>query len=55
MPIYQFECAGCSKTFDEQESFKDHDRHKPVKCPHCGSTDVHQLVTPVGVKTSRKS
>ena len=55
MPMYEYECADCSRTFDEKESFEEHDRHKEIRCPHCGGTKVHQLVTPVGVKTSRKS
>src|SRR5262249_4786053 len=55
MPMYEFQCADCSKTFDEKESFEEHDRHGQVKCPHCGGTNVQQLVTPVGVKTSKKS
>jgi putative FmdB family regulatory protein len=55
MPMYEYECEGCGKGFTEKESFEEHDRHPVVKCPHCGGTTVHQLVTPVGVKTSRKS
>ncbi|MBX6315686.1 MAG: zinc ribbon domain-containing protein [Isosphaeraceae bacterium] len=55
MPMYEFECADCAKTFTAQESFEEHDQHREVKCPHCGSTNVHQLLTPVGVKTSKKS
>ncbi|WP_159452225.1 FmdB family zinc ribbon protein [Singulisphaera sp. GP187] len=55
MPMYEFECADCSKTFDEKETFEEHDRHKEIRCPHCGGTNVHQLVTPTGVKTSKKS
>lgn len=55
MPMYEFECADCSKTFDVKETFKEHDEHKEVRCPHCGGANVHQLVTPTGVKTSKKS
>jgi RNA polymerase subunit RPABC4/transcription elongation factor Spt4 len=25
------------------------------RCPQCGSTEVYQVVAPVGVKTSKKS
>ena len=51
MPMYEYECADCSKTFDEKKSFEEHDRHKEIRCPHCGGTNVHQVVTPVGVQT----
>jgi putative FmdB family regulatory protein len=55
MPLYQFECKQCAKTFDEKETFEEHDRHREVKCPHCGSTNVAQASIPVGVKTAKKS
>jgi len=55
MPMYEFECADCSRTFDAKETFEEHDRHKEIRCPHCGGTNVHQLVTPTGVKTSKKT
>jgi putative FmdB family regulatory protein len=55
MPVYEFECAKCGKTFTEHETFEQHDQHPEVKCPDCDSTEVHQLITPVGVKTSKKS
>jgi len=55
MPVYEFECAKCQTTFTEKETFEEHDRHPVVKCPKCGSTEVHNLVSAVGVKTSKKS
>jgi putative FmdB family regulatory protein len=55
MPMYEFECADCSKSFDAKETFEEHDRHKEIRCPYCGGTNVHQHVTPVGVKTTKKS
>jgi putative FmdB family regulatory protein len=55
MPLYEFRCTRCSKTFDEKETFAEHDKHPEVKCPHCGSTDVEPVVSPVLVKTSKKS
>jgi putative FmdB family regulatory protein len=55
MPVYEFECARCQTTFTEKETFEEHDRHPEVKCPKCGSTEVHGLVSAVGVKTSKKS
>jgi putative FmdB family regulatory protein len=55
MPVYEFRCTECSKTFDEKETFAEHDKHPEVKCPHCGSTAVEPLMSAVLVKTSKKS
>jgi putative FmdB family regulatory protein len=55
MPLYEFECAKCKTTFTEKETFEEHARHRKVKCPKCGSTNVPGLVRAVGVKTSKKS
>ena len=55
MPLYEFYCKKCSKTFDDKETFAEHDKHPQVKCPYCGSTAVEQVMTPTGVKTSKKS
>ena len=55
MPVYEFRCKKCSKNFDDKETFAEHDKHPQVKCPDCGSSDVEEVMTPVGVKTSRKS
>jgi putative FmdB family regulatory protein len=55
MPDYEFECSKCSKVFIDHETFAEHDKNPKVKCPECGSTDVHQLIAPVSVKTSKKS
>jgi putative FmdB family regulatory protein len=55
MPGYEFQCKKCSTIFDERETFREHDEHKQVKCPKCGSTDVEQVLTPSGVKTAKKS
>jgi putative FmdB family regulatory protein len=55
MPDYEFQCSKCSKVFTDHETFAEHDKHPAVKCPECGSTEVRQVVSPVGVKTSKKS
>ena len=49
MPMFQFACQECAPSFEE------HDRHREVKCPHCGSTDVAQVLTPTSVMTAKKS
>jgi putative FmdB family regulatory protein len=55
MPVYEFRCEKCEKTFDEKETFAEHDTHPKVKCPHCGSTKVGRVILPVEVRTSKKS
>ncbi|MFO0890550.1 MAG: FmdB family zinc ribbon protein [Isosphaeraceae bacterium] len=55
MPDYEFECSKCSRVFTDHETFAEHDKHPQVKCPHCGSTEVHQVLSIGGVKTTKKS
>jgi putative FmdB family regulatory protein len=55
MPFYEFYCNACSKTFEDKETFAEHDQHPKVKCPHCGSADVEPVMMPVEVRTSKKS
>lgn len=54
MPIYEFECKQCRKSFVVTETYSDHDRHNEA-CPKCGSKDVEQTITNVFAKTSKKS
>lgn len=55
MPNYEFECEKCKATFTEKQTFAEHDEHKKVKCPKCGSTRVHQLISAAFAQTSKKS
>ena len=55
MPTYEYECRQCKKTFTEKRTFQEHDRHKKVKCPKCGSTGARQVIGPTFAKTSKKS
>jgi putative FmdB family regulatory protein len=55
MPEYEFECAQCHTTFAQHQSFQEHDQHQQVKCPKCGSKDVHQLISAAFAKTAKKS
>ena len=32
MPIYEYECTGCSSRFELRQSFND---NEPVSCPQC--------------------
>jgi putative FmdB family regulatory protein len=55
MPYYEYECAKCGKRFEEKQTFAEHEQHQKVKCPHCSSTKVEQLLSAVTVITSKKS
>jgi putative FmdB family regulatory protein len=55
MPYYDFECTQCRKTFTEKQTFAEHDRHRRIKCPKCGSTKVKRLLSAAFAKTSKKS
>jgi putative FmdB family regulatory protein len=54
MPIYQFRCAKCRKSFSESMSITQHDRRRPV-CPKCGSRNVAPVFSTFFAKTIRKS
>ncbi len=55
MALYEYECHDCGHHFEVEESFEEHDRHGPPKCPECDSKNVGQFLTDVHVKTSKKS
>lgn len=55
MPIYEFECEKCHNQFVVVETFSEHELHLVHKCPKCGSTEVHQLISSIHVVTSKKS
>ena len=54
MPDYEFECKHCGERFELRESYEAHEEHHE-KCPKCGSKRVEQLMSPVHVKTAKKS
>lgn len=45
MPIYEFECNGCSSRFEIKRSFSE---SGPVCCPQCGS-DTRRIFSPVPI------
>jgi putative FmdB family regulatory protein len=54
MPIYEFHCRDCEKTFEVTQSVADHET-AAVHCPHCDGTNVDRLVSQVHAVTSKKS
>lgn len=54
MPVYEYFCEKCQKTFEKLLSFHEHDESK-VACPNCGTDQVHQRMTTFTAVTSKKS
>jgi putative FmdB family regulatory protein len=43
MPMYEYRCSRCGKTFEKLRKMQDADRE--VKCPHCEAEEVERLVS----------
>lgn len=41
MPVYDYRCESCGKSFHVKHGFND----APPPCPHCGHTEVQRLIT----------
>ncbi|MEE9539203.1 MAG: FmdB family zinc ribbon protein [candidate division NC10 bacterium] len=54
MPVYEFLCKQCNKTFGLTLSIKEREEGK-ISCPTCGSKEVESLLASFFAKTSKKS
>ncbi len=54
MPVYEYECKKCEKTFEVTLSFAEREK-KRIKCPSCNSTRVTQVLSTFFANTSKKS
>ena len=54
MSQYVFQCRECNKEFTQALRMSEREKAQ-VKCPHCGSQRVEQLVTAFSAMTSKKS
>ena len=54
MPVYDYVCLDCHKTFETVLTLDEHD-HEKAKCPACGSSNVEQGATAFYAVTSKKS
>ena len=54
MPLYEFHCKKCDKTFGLTLSIKEREGRK-IACPVCGSKKAEPLLAPFFAKTSKKS
>ncbi len=49
MPIHDFTCRSCGKTFDK--FFRSMPKHVAADCPHCGSSQTQRGLSKVQVGT----
>ena len=54
MPIYEYVCVACKKTFSETKPVSAYDP-KAARCPKCKSRKVERRWSRVNVETSSKS
>ena len=59
MPTYEYICGKCGQSFDRVLTIRAHEdereKHRKVRCPHCGSQRTEQRPSTVQVVTSSKS
>ncbi len=51
MPYYEYKCLACGKPVRLFMTFTEYDQGQPA-CPHCGSLDLHRLISRVAVAKS---
>jgi len=49
MPIYEYQCAGCSNQFSLLQSI--HTKPGETPCPSCGTTRIERLISRFAAKT----
>jgi len=49
VPLYEFECGNCDRTFDRVMTLKEAETTSPP-CPRCGSDDVKKILSSGSVK-----
>jgi putative FmdB family regulatory protein len=52
MPVYEFRCQDCDKTFEVSRAISE---TGAVSCPHCGSAKVERMWSRVFAITGKKS
>ena len=53
MPVYDYFCNDCDKTFEQTLTLRQHDGQE--RCPHCGGKNVRQEAAAFDAVTSKKS
>jgi putative FmdB family regulatory protein len=55
MPAYEYDCKDCQKDFMIFLTIREYEEKPKIKCPNCGSDNVHKKITGFFAKTSSKS
>jgi putative FmdB family regulatory protein len=55
MPQYEFLCHSCHKAFVTILTIAEHEKEEPIKCTHCGSTNIEQIYSAFYAVTSKRS
>jgi putative FmdB family regulatory protein len=54
MPVYDYRCRDCDKTFEKALTLREHDSEQ-MRCPHCGGKNIVQEAAAFYAVTSKKS
>ena len=54
MPMYDYYCRKCDKTFTLRMSILDHNTER-IRCPQCKGNEVEQVISSFVAVTSKKS
>jgi putative FmdB family regulatory protein len=54
MPVYDYVCKDCNKTFEQILTVHEHDSEE-MRCPGCGSKNIEQVAAAFYAVTSKKS
>jgi putative FmdB family regulatory protein len=54
MPVYEYICRDCAKTFEMRRPMAEASA-KDLKCPSCGRARIDRIYSSVYAKTSKKS
>ncbi len=54
MPVYDYVCKDCNKTFERSLTVHEHDSQE-MRCPACGSKNIEQVAAAFYAVTSKKS
>jgi putative FmdB family regulatory protein len=54
MPVYDYICNDCKKSFETVRTLAEHDKER-ISCPHCGSKNGEQEVVAFFAVTGKKS
>jgi putative FmdB family regulatory protein len=54
MPVYEFTCRDCQKTFEISRSITEAGTG-PTACPHCGGRNTERIWSSVFAITAKKS